>query len=143
EGKASASQLAPNEWSGFARGQFAEALALLDPPAALNLIQPLKQDELNRHAGNIAHKLAGTHPAEAEQAFKLIKRDNMLTPYSVRICYRMAAADLARAKRLAEDKSAAQGYSGRLQKPHAYGVMAMGLFAKDPATARQLLSEAF
>ncbi|HEY8506697.1 MAG TPA: hypothetical protein VIL46_19090 [Gemmataceae bacterium] len=144
EGAPVARELAPAEWSGFARGHFAETFALFDPGAALELIQALKDDsERTRHAGNIAHKLAGVRPAEAEEALKLAKDDHYVTPYAVRVCYRMAPADLERARRIADRIGSPQPELGPVQKAHAYGVMAMALAGKDPATARGLLAHAF
>src|SRR5262249_10983258 len=57
EGLALAKTLPPEEWSGFARGNFAEELAQVDLAPALELVAPLDADEKNRHRGNIAHEL--------------------------------------------------------------------------------------
>ncbi len=144
DGKALASQLAPSQWSGFARGHFAEVQALLDPDAGLELVKALKGDDRNRHAGNIAHQLAAVRPAEAERALKLLKNELYLTPYAVRVCYRMAPVDLPRARRIADaigsENDPLRTAASQVQ---AYGAMAMALAPKDPATARALLRQAF
>jgi hypothetical protein len=134
EGQKFAAQLARVERSGYARGVFAETLALFDPDAAMQLVTPLKDARaLTRHMGNIAHELANIDPAESERFLKLIQRDSGITPYYVRVCYRMAPVDLDRASRIAAQKT--------LEQAHAYGVMAMALAEKDPSAARRLLQE--
>jgi len=141
DGQKIATQLAPTEWSGYARGNFAETLALFDPAAAFKLLKDIKDESvLRRHAGNTAHELAGINPAEAERFLKLIKKDHGITPFAVRICYRMAPVDLKRARRIADAIDDRESPGGNA---HAYGVMAMGLVKKDPATARKLLRQAF
>src|SRR5437660_1676308 len=61
-------------WAGYARGAFAEDLALIDRPAALALMKDLKDPyEYVRHHVNLAHKLAGTDPTEAEQVYATLR----------------------------------------------------------------------
>jgi hypothetical protein len=144
EGKAAAANLALSDWSGFARGHFAESLAPLDPDGALELIKGLKGDDLARHAGNIAHHLAGLRPADAERALKLIKEDRILTQFAVRVCYRMASVDLPRARRLADSIASMDDPTMKIgQQAQAYGAMAMALAKKNPTAARALLHQAF
>jgi protocatechuate 3,4-dioxygenase beta subunit len=145
EAKPVAGQLAPTEWSGYARGCFAEALAPIDPAAAFEALKAYKdEDALTRHAGNIAHRLAGSRPAEAEQALKLARNDDRyVSPYAVRVCYRMAPADLPRAKRIADGLKSSDPSRTALKKAQAYGAMAVGLAGKDPVAARELLRLAF
>jgi hypothetical protein len=96
-----------------------------------------------RHAGNIAHELADVNPAEAERALGLIKSDNRITPYPVRVCYRMAKVDLPRARRIADAADRNTSRQTNASTAHAYGVMAMALMEKDPSMAKQLVADAF
>jgi hypothetical protein len=96
-----------------------------------------------RHHGNLAHKLAGTDPAAAERVFDiLLRRDDVQHVYQreqyvQRICYRMAPADLARARKIAET------VKDPCFKARAYGVMAQSLARAQPGKALALLDEAF
>jgi hypothetical protein len=73
EGYELAKELAPVEWSGFARGNFAETLALFDFEAALELAQELEDEQaFHRHHGNMAHKLAAVDPQKAEAVLELL-----------------------------------------------------------------------
>src|SRR5690606_3950488 len=65
-----------------------------------------------------------------------IDDETSFTPPAVPACYRMAAVDLTLARQLADRL-------GGENKAYAYGVLAMGVHAKDPTQARQLLREAF
>jgi hypothetical protein len=144
EGEAIARELPTAAWAGYARGAFAEDLALVDLPAALGLMKDLKDPmEYARHHGNLAHKLAGINPAEAERILGLVAKPGEVQQtfqrdqYAVRVCYRMAPADLPRARRIA----------GAIEDPYfkarAYGVMAQALAKGKPAEALALLDEAF
>jgi RNA polymerase sigma factor (sigma-70 family) len=135
EHQPAARELATLAWSGYARGAFAEELALTDLPAALALIQDLNEKfAYHRHHGNIAHKLAGVKPAEAERILKMLGPSGR---YPERVCYRMAPVDLERARRIAD----ANPYPR--QKARAYGVMAQALAGTKPARAVELLDQAF
>lgn len=141
EGQPTAAQLATTEWNGFARGYFAEVVALFDPATAFQLVKELKDPSArNRHYGNIAHELAELNPAEAERFHGQLKEDNSATHNCVPVCYRMARADLPRARRIADAPLPAHHEATR---PHTYGVMAMALAEEDPETARSLLRTAF
>ena len=82
------------------RHGFAEELAQIDVAAALALTKGLAdRGEFDRHHGNMSHELARTQPAEAERVLNLIRpptgnRFNQRDHYAIRVCYRMAAADL-------------------------------------------------
>jgi protocatechuate 3,4-dioxygenase beta subunit len=144
EGQEVARQLPTAAWAGYARGAFAEDLALIDLPAALELIKDLKDPhEYIRHHANLAHKLAGTDPAAAERVFdRLLKRNDQQNvyqreQYAQRICYRMAAADLPRARKIAET------VKDPYFKARAYAVMAQALSRSRPPEALTLLDHAF
>jgi hypothetical protein len=141
EGQPTATELAPTEWTGFARGYFAEVLALFDPAAALKLVGDLKDPSARtRHFGNIAHELAKLNPAAAERSLGQITEDQSEPPCRVPVCYRMARADLQRARRIAD---APMPEHHQATRAHAYGVMAMALAEADPGRARSLLRAAF
>src|SRR5262249_39362520 len=123
------------------RGAFAEELALIDLPAALDLLKDLKDAyEYDRHHGNIAHKLAGKNPAEAERVLNMLRHPNQPTlrdQWAQRVCYRMAPVDLERAKRIADR------IGDPYHKAYALGVMAQALARSQPAVAAELLHKAF
>jgi hypothetical protein len=143
EGEEAAKQLPPLGFAGYARGVFAEQLATIDVEAALALTQGLGVSlEFVRHHGNMAYRLAGIDPAQAERVLNLITpkketsgfdRDH----YAIRVCNRMAPRDLPRARRIAD--------STRLlvNRAYAYGVMADALARSQPDTATELLRRAF
>jgi hypothetical protein len=154
ETEPAARQLPPANLAGYARATFAVELAAIDLPAALALIKDLKDPmEHERHHGNLAIRLAGTRPADAERVLGMLRAPGETVEgtggrpaavsyardqYAVRVCFRMAPADEERAKRVA----------GRVTDPgyraQAYGVMAVALArAKKPARAAELLHQAF
>jgi tetratricopeptide (TPR) repeat protein len=137
DGNKIARELATTQWSGFARGNFAETLALVDPTAARELVKDLDESEHGRHHGNIAHRLAATNPEQAEEFLVAIRQDRSISPYGVRVCYRMAPVDLERARRIAAKLAQPE------HRAHALGVMALAMADKDPDTARELLRDAF
>jgi hypothetical protein len=143
EGQAVARELPTGSWAGYARGAFAEDLALIDRPAALALMKDLKDPfEFVRHHANLALKLAGSQPAEAERLLDLITKGkpqqvHSRDHYAARICARMAGADSKRARKLADS------IRDDASRARALGAMA-GALAKDrPTEARSLLDEAF
>jgi hypothetical protein len=137
EGLAPAADLPNADWAGFARGHFAETLALVDVDEALALVKELKEEDArNRHFGNIAHELAALDPERAERVLALIPVQSR-EQYIVRVCYRMASQDLERARRLAS------GITDERQAPYVRGVMACALRERQPDVARELLREAF
>jgi hypothetical protein len=125
-------------WGAYAKGAFAEQLALVDPKTALTLIDGLQDArEFDRHHGNMAHMLAGRDPAEAERLLARVRDAFQRDQYSARVVYRMAPADLDRAR----------GIAAKVQDPgakgYAIGMMAFSLAKKDARMAEGLLREAY
>jgi len=144
EGLPIARELAPVDWSGYARGRFARSIATIDVNAARELVDALKEpDDRHRHLGNLAHALAGHDPVQAERFLNEIEGDRYLTPFAVRICYRMAGADLEQARRVAESIGSQRSGREMVNQAHAYGVIAMSMREKDAGAARTLLRTAF
>jgi hypothetical protein len=138
EGEAVARQLPNAGWVGYARGAFAEELVQIDIEAALALTKDLAGARpFDRHHGNIAHELGGRDPAQAERVLAMVKDRLQRDLYAVRVVYRMAPLDLARARRLAE----AIGDDGL--KGYALGMMALHLAEAGRDEARAVLESAF
>jgi hypothetical protein len=138
EGEALAKQLPRAGFAGYARGAFAEELAQIDLEAALALTKDLAgAGPFDRHHGNIAHELAGRDPAQAERVLGMVKDRRQRDLYAVRVVYRMAPLDLARARRLAE----AIGDDGL--KGYALGMMALRLAEAGKDSARAVLESAY
>ncbi len=142
EGQTIAAKLPTSGTSAWARGKLAEELAPIDIPAALGLLKGVEQErDYGQYLGHIAHELAGRNPAEAERILMMSPdawpnfRDN----YTQRVCYRMAAVHLERARKLAA------GMKDYRNRARALGAMAlMRVKARqDQATASRLLDEAF
>lgn len=135
EGLELARTLPAEEWSGYARGRFAEELAQVDLEPALELVKGIGEDE-GRHLGNIAHELAAIDPMAAERLLASLTPSGAWDQerYAPRVCYRMALADSARARSIADRSPVAA---------QCYGTMALALAEREPATARELLREAF
>ena len=144
EGQAVARELPTAAWAGYARGAFAEDLGLIDVPAALELMKDLKDPfEYVRHHGNLAQKLAGIDPKEAERVLDLVlkgkdpERAFNRDQYAVRVCHRMALIDLARARKIA----------GSIREPYAraqaQGMMALAVARDRPKDVVALLDRAF
>ena len=135
EGQEIASQLPAVEWAAFARATFAEELAQVDLPAALELVRAMPRDQ-RRHLGNIAHELAALDPEAAEELLGRLTSagGGNRSTYAPRVCYRMATRDLERAQRIA-DRCGAAG--------QCYGMLALALAATEPATAKELLATAY
>jgi hypothetical protein len=144
EGQAIAKELPTAAWAGYARGAFAEDLALIDRDAALDLIKDLKDSfEYVRHHGNLASKVAGADPAAAERVLAILDKGgdrqqrHQRDHYALRVCYHMAPADLPRARAIAES------INDPCSKARAYGVMAQSLAKSRPKEALELLDQAF
>ena len=133
-----AEQLPGAAWAGYAKGAFAERLCQIDLDAALKLTKNLSDaSEFDRHHGNIAHELAGKDPAAAERVLGMVKNPFQHDDSVVRVVYRMAPADLARARRLATTAV------DPVMRGFALGMGALGLAnAKKMADATVLLREA-
>jgi hypothetical protein len=142
EAQAVAAKLPTSGMSAWARGKLAEELAPIDIPAALGLLKGTEQErEYGQYLGHIAHELAGRNPAEAERILmmSLDSWPHFRDDYTQRVCYRMAAVDLERARKLAA------GMKDYRRKARALGAMALMLVKvrQDYATASRLLDEAF
>jgi hypothetical protein len=140
EGEALAKQLPKAGFVGYARGSFAEELAQIDLEAALALTKDLPGPfEFDRHHGNIAHELAAKEPAQADRVLAMVRNQRQRDDYTVRVAYRMAPVDLARARRLV-DSIADDGLKG-----YALGVMALRLIEADARKdkAREVLDAAY
>lgn len=135
-----AGQLAKNEWSGFARGYFAERLSRYDHKRAIELVDGLDKKLQGRHFGNIAHTLGDENPKVAEEIVNRGDEDRSISSYRIRVCYRMASVDLERAIAIADGIDPQRDYGNKAQ---AYGVMAMALKDKDAERSKQLLQRAF
>lgn len=133
-----AEQLPDAAWPAYAKGVFAEELCQVDLDAALKLTKGLSDAfEYDRHHGNIAHELAAKDPAAAERVLGMVKQPYQQDDYTVRVVYRMAPVDLARARRLAATPV------NPVMRGYALGVGALGLAnAKKTDDARALLREA-
>jgi len=132
-------KLPAQEWPGYARSCFAEALAPFDLDRALAIVAEQKDSmEHERHYGNIAHRLAASDPAGAERAWKAFKGEThgFAADWLSRVCYAMATSDLARARRLALEGGGREG-------AFALGMMALRITTNDRATAADLLEQAF
>ena len=144
EGQAIAKELPTAGWGGYARGAFAEDLGMIDLPAALELMKDLKDSyEFNRHHSNLARKIAGSRPADAEG----ISRDlteNPTQPSSVQfkqrvvpLCFVMAMSETRRAEDLARKTGVP------LVQAQAFGAIARALAKSRPKDALRALDEAF
>ncbi|QEH33187.1 ECF RNA polymerase sigma factor SigE [Aquisphaera giovannonii] len=112
-------------------------LARIDLKAALGRIPAAGDErELNDLRGAVARGIAASRPEEAERFLGLQTWNNSAND-PVKVCVRMARADLARARRIAT------GIRLDVLRGLAFGRMADDLFSTDPAAARELLEEAF
>jgi len=143
EGQAIARELPTAAWAAYARGAFAEELGLIDLPAALELMKDLKDPfEYARHHGNLAFKLAASQPEESQRILDMLAKSKdrqqsfQAQQYAVLVSYRMAGADLPRARQIAET----------IQQPPdrawAFGLMAKALTKDQPKEALALLEQA-
>ncbi len=97
----------PRDQVSFAAEEFAEVLAVIDLRTARTIFErkdpknasPIDPWTIQRHHGEAAVRLAAIDPAEAEQLVPQVVpngRDRDLDDYVLRICQRMARADLPR-----------------------------------------------
>lgn len=119
------------------RGRFAGALARIDGPAALALIEGFEEPHRDWYRANLARGLAEHDPAEAERLFHLIEFDNLRFTYGLAVVHRMATTDVQRAARLAES------YAEAGQQAYALGIVAHGAATADRATAASFLLQAY
>lgn len=138
---------------GFNLGIVAEALARLDLPAALKMLddldQQIRKDDKSdrtyvyvRFYGTIAHKLAADAPADAERMLEKIRalEPANVSDYAIAVCSSMARTDPARARRIAETMFNAGSTELR---PYALGLIAQRLAATDKPGAVELLETAY
>jgi hypothetical protein len=140
EGEKVAKEMPKAAWAGYARAAFAEELAQVDPKAALALIEGLSDTyESDRHHGNIAHELAARDPAEAERVLGMVNRHKppQRDYAALRVCYRMAPVDRARARRIADS------IDDPISRAYAIGLMAQAHAGRDKPAAASLLADAF
>lgn len=142
EGQDVARRLPTSAWAAFARANLAEEMALVDLPAALELLKGTEEErEHEQYLGHIAHRLAGKDPGEAERVLMMM-RDHwpyFRDMYTQRVCHRMVTLDPDRAMRLA------RGMTNYRDKARALGAMALALAGSgmDRAAAASLLNETF
>jgi hypothetical protein len=136
--KPAVEQMPLDEVSGYVRGVTAEALALIDLPAALALIKDVKHDgEYDRHHGNIARLLAASQPAEALRVLKLVRDAFQRDQYAVHVARLMAPVDGERARDVVELITNPQF------KMLAEGLVARALSSSDAKAAAVQLERAY
>jgi hypothetical protein len=129
---------------GYQIAVFAEALARVDYPAALEMNASARATSrradrvdrvfvFDRSYGEIAYRLARQDPGSAAHALSLITSPQRRGGYVAAACMRMAANDLPRARRLAES------IDDPLVQAYALGAMARGLATTDKVSAKKLL----
>ncbi len=128
-----------------------ESLARLDLPAALKLVEGFEQAARKDGSDNrrrlydrfyalIAVKLADRSPADAEKVVGRMDIRPSNDREVVAVCTRMAARDVARARRIAATRLSPDAPTFR---PYALGLMARAIAPTDRAEAVRLLDEAF
>jgi hypothetical protein len=123
--------------SGVQR-ELAEALARVDLPAALKLIEGEKDGySLDRLRSRLAVRVAATRPAETKRLLGLIKNDSEKGLARQLACIRMAAKDLPAARALSE------GMRAPVVVAVLPAIAARELADSDPSKARALLMESF
>jgi hypothetical protein len=138
EAVAIAATLPKEEWPGYARCVLGEVLATQDEAAGLALIDALEpKGDRGRHYGNLAHLLAASNPARAEELLAAIdtlpSSSWQSSTWRARVVHAMAPADPERAARIAQKDRT--GYSD--------GMLALALRERDPDAARVALARAF
>jgi hypothetical protein len=116
------------------RGFFAAALARFDLPAAMALVNDIR-DRRNKERvfGLMAIQLASTNPAEAERLWNEVT--GTVYRESLEGCWRLALSDPVRARRIAAKAAAQRG------DENYYIVLALGLAPRDKAAARDALHQ--
>jgi hypothetical protein len=147
----------PRERFSFAAEDFAEVLAVIDLRTAKMFLErkdpknanPIDPGTIQRHHGEAALRLAAIDPAEAERLVPQVGPnfgDAARDEYVLRICQRMARADLPRARKILEGLNAPSGPDSRPRPElvaEGLALLAADRVATDPAGARKLLDEAF
>lgn len=130
--------LPPIDQAGLVRGFFAEELSVIDLPSALDIIKGITYNRHDLvHLGGVAHELAARSPADSERVLAMIDERRFRDPHAVPVCYRMAAVDLSRARKIANEIGL-QAYRG-----YALGVMADRLAEIDKTEAKNSLDQSF
>ncbi|MGP0063644.1 MAG: carboxypeptidase regulatory-like domain-containing protein [Isosphaeraceae bacterium] len=156
EGQAIAAAM-PRDRFSLGLEEFGEVLAVIDLPAARVLferkgmtnVSPADAATINRHLGEAAVRLASINPSEAERLVPAVVPnfwDGLRQEYVLRICRRMARADLPRTRKILETIDAPTGpasYASPTLLPYGLGLMASELSETRPDEARALLEEAF
>jgi hypothetical protein len=131
---------------GWTLGVFPLALARIDLPRSLALLDRLSDGDYAYRMGMLALRLADRDPAAAERVWNLptkrmsestdflIRRDNRR---AARVCFHMARADQERARRIAA------GVTELIWKTYGLGAIAYSLSESDPSAARQFLVDVF
>ncbi len=145
----------PRDRYSYVVEEFGDILATIDLPAARAIFErkgvtntgPTDPATLNRHLGEAAVRLAAIDPATAEQLTPgVVPNFFDVGDYVIRICRRMARADLPRARKLLEtldQRAGPESIRWPPQQPEGLGLMAIERAETDPAGARRLLDEAF
>jgi hypothetical protein len=110
----------------FRRGLFAARLARVDLPAALAIAKDFDGErQQGRILGSMAYRLVDQNPAEAERVWLETKRMSRMMPMDPTLCWKMAAVDPARARRIIEALPLTQW------NPHYFLFIALGAKARD------------
>jgi hypothetical protein len=147
----------PRDQFSFAAENFAEVLVVIDRRTAKTLLErkdpqnvsPTDAGTIERHKAEAAVSLAAIDPVEAEQLVPQVAANFWNAAFDdlvLRICQRMARADLPRARRILERLNLpAEPNSSPRPELVAEGLalMAADLAETDPTGARALLDEAF
>jgi hypothetical protein len=137
--------------------EFADSLAAFDLATARLIferkgrtnVSPTDPATLNRHLGEAAVRLAAIDPAQAERLVPAVTPNfwnDARADYVLRICQRMARADVPRARKILDtidDAKAPGSYVGPALRPEGLARMASERAATDLAGATRLLDEAF
>ncbi|MHB1557921.1 MAG: carboxypeptidase regulatory-like domain-containing protein [Isosphaeraceae bacterium] len=133
------------------RMQLTVPLSRVDLPDALRMLEELEQDARKTQAGDriwvygrqyleIAQRAADRSPAEAERIVERADVLPILDRFVAPVCYKMARADVVRARRIALGRISVDSTN---LGPYALGLMARAVAPKDSAEANRLLDEAF
>jgi hypothetical protein len=137
EARQTAEKFAYTGVEAYARGVVAENLCRWDDEAAWPLVEPIQDDEYDRHLANMAHALAAEQPDRAVELLGKMKDPWKRARASVKVGHALAAGNLEKAVELAEGIEQQND-----QKSLAYGYLAQGAAGKDRARACELLERA-
>ena len=143
QGEAEAKALPTAAWAGYARGSFVTDLAVIDLPAALALLEDLKETHnVERHLATIALRLAPRDPDGAERVLGLLKKKRAFNSHvamhaHAAVGHALAPADPDRARRVAGDLDHPP------YRAQALGATALALAGSRPGEAAAVLRRAF